>query len=396
MNIVYCVDIFPKISESFILNEIVELLKRGHNVHIFSIHKSEEDIMHEEITTYDILKRTHYFKLSSIARENLFKFAFYFTKFFFHNVFNSTFSKKKLIRNIKLAFFSVIIDRIGFDLIHAHFGFVGNYCLPMKEIINKPLLTSFYGFDAAINDGHVYTELFRNCKNITVLSNDMKNDLLKLGCPENKILIHHLGIDLNKFKYTERYINPIEKIHFLSIGRFVEKKGIIITIKAFYHLQLEYKNVELSIIGDGEMRYEIEELINNLEIQDKVTLLGLQSLEKVIIEIHRSHIFVLPSITAKSGDKEGTPTVLIEAQATGMPVISTYHAGIPEVVINNKTGYLVEERDSCSLYKKMKYMVEQPKIWNKLGKNGRKHIEENYNISNQVEKLEYIYKDMIK
>jgi len=79
-----------------------------------------------------------------------------------------------------------------------------------------------------------------------------------------------------------------------------------------------------------------------------------------------------------------------------MPVLSTYHAGIPEVVINGKTGYLVEEKNIDSLYEKMKYLVEQPKIWNKLGKNGRNHIKENYNISNQVEKLEYIYKDVIK
>ena len=395
MKIAYCTNFFPKISESFILNEIVELLERGHDIQIFSIRKPFEKIMHEEINTYTLLKRTHYFAISNIFKENMIKLCIFTIKNIITDMYHMRLSKKSLILDLKLAYFATIMSRIDIDLIHAHFGFIGNYGLRLKQLTNKPLITSFYGIDAAIADTNTYTELFRNCKIITVLSNDMKNDLVNLGCPENKIIIHHLGINLKKFSYSERYKGSIEKIHFLSVGRFVEKKGIMYTIKAFYYLQLEYNNIDLSIIGDGEMRHEIETLIHNLKIQDKVILLGSHSLGEVINEMHRSHIFVLPSITAKSGDKEGTPTVLMEAQATGIPVISTYHAGIPEVVINEKTGYLVEERDSCSLYKIMKYLVEQPGLWNKLGKNGRNHVKEKYNISNQVDKLEIIYKDMI-
>ena len=395
MKIAYCINIFPKISESFILNEIVELLERGHDIQIFSIRKPFEKIVHEEINTYNLLTRTHYFAISNIFKENMIKLCVFLIKNIITDIYHMRLSKKSLILDLKLAYFATIMSRIDIDLIHAHFGFIGNYGLRLKQLINKPLITSFYGIDAAIADTDTYTELFSICKIITVLSNDMKNDLLNLGCPEDKIIIHHLGINLKKFSYSERYKDSTEKIHFLSVGRFVEKKGMMYTIKAFYYLQLEYNNIELSIIGDGEMKHEIETLINNLEIQDKVILLGSHSLGEVINEMHKSHIFILPSITAKNGDKEGTPTVLMEAQATGIPVISTYHAGIPEIVINKKTGYLVEERDSCSLYKIMKYLVDQPRLWNKLGKNGRNHVKENYNISNQVDKLEFIYKDMI-
>jgi len=395
MKIAYCLNIFPKLSESFILNEIVDLVKRGHNVYIFSMNGPVEDIMHEEIIEYGLLEKTYYFNLKMLSYLKKIKLWF-FLKSIFNDILNFGISWRKIKLNLKLAYFATIMDKTGIDLIHAHFGNVGNHSLRLKYLLKKPLITSFYGIDAAIADHTTYLELFNTNGVITVLSNDMKNDLIKLGCPDEKILIHHLGVNMNKFSYIERNVKTSEKIKFLSIGRFVEKKGITYTIKAFSKLFIENKNIELRIIGDGGMRTEIEDLIRELGLQSEVLLLGSYPLNKVIDEMHRSHIFLLPSIIAENGDKEGTPTVLMEAQATGMPVISTYHAGIPEVVINGKTGCLVEVRNVISLYKEMKYLVEHPDLWIEFGKNGRKHIEHNYNISRQVKILENVYMDMIE
>ena len=392
MKIAYVLYAFPQLSESFILNEIVELLEKGHDVQIFSMREPMEGVMHEEVNEYHLLERTHYFRRNRIFVVNLFKVLKYFLKALFQDLYNLKISKKRLKQNLKLAYFATIMDENGVELIHAHFGDIGNYSIRLRLLLKRPLIVSFYGIDVAIADSTTYAELFKTENNITVLSNDMKNDLIRLGCSEKKIIIHHLGVDLNKFSYNERHVNPSEKIKFLCVGRFVEKKGIIYAIKAFSKLLLKHKNIELRIIGDGEMRKEIENQIYDLEIQNEVILLGSHPHSKVIEELHSSHIFILPSITAKNGDKEGTPTVLMEAQATGMPVISTYHAGIPEVVINDKTGYLVKEKDVNALYKRMDYLVKNPELWHELGKNGRKHIEEKYNISKQVAILEEIYK----
>ena len=108
-----------------------------------------------------------------------------------------------------------------------------------------------------------------------------------------------------------------------------------------------------------------------------------------------SHIFILPSITSANGDKEGIPNVLKEAQATGMPVISTYHAGIPELVLNGRSGYLVKERDTNGLSERLIHLIENPDLWFEFGKIGRKHVEEQFNLHKQIMKLEKIYKEMI-
>ena len=391
----YVLRFFPKLSQSFVMNEIVELIKRGYDVQIFSWYSSSETIVHEEIKEYRLLNRTHYFAIKQIFEKNSFKFLKYFVKAMMYSLAAKRISRSELKIDLKLAYFATIMEEKNIELIHAHFGGVGNYSIRLRQLLKKPLIVSFYGFDAAIADSTTYAELFKSENVITVLSNDMKKDLIKLGCSEKKLIIHPFGVNLNKFSYNERHMNPSEKIKFLCVGRFVEKKGIIYAIKAFSKLLLEHKNIELRIIGDGKMRKEIENLIYDLEIQNEVILLGSHPHSKVIEEMHSSHIFILPSITAGNGDKEGTPTVLMEAQATGMPVISTYHAGVPEVVIDGKTGYLVKEKDVNSLYKKMDYLVKHPELWNEIGKNGRKHIEEKYNISKQVAILEEIYKSLM-
>ncbi|MCX9085639.1 MAG: glycosyltransferase [Candidatus Methanoperedens sp.] len=396
MKIAYVIGIFPKLSETFILNEIIELLKRGHDVRIFSMFPpTVGEIQPEEVSEFKILERTYYFSMNKIFKVNIFNFLKYFFNGIVQDLYDSEISINKLLLGLEQAYFATIMKKNDIELIHAHFGGVGNFSLRLKKLLKKPLITSFYGHDASIADPTTYTKLFNTEGVITVLSNDMKQDLIRLGCPEDKIIIHHLGVDLNKFAYYERHIEPSGKIKFLCVGRLVEKKGIICAIKAFSRLFTENRNIELRIIGDGPMKKQIEDLIQDLGLQNEVFLLGPQPHSMVIREMHRSHIFVLPSISARNDDKEGTPTVLMEAQTSGMPVLSTYHAGIPEVVINGISGYLVKEKDINSLYEKMNYVTKHPELWSKLGKHGREHIEEKYNISKQVVILEEIYKIIV-
>jgi colanic acid/amylovoran biosynthesis glycosyltransferase len=126
-----------------------------------------------------------------------------------------------------------------------------------------------------------------------------------------------------------------------------------------------------------------------------VQLLGYQPHQCFLEELDRAHLFLAPSVTAGDGDTEGgAPTVLLEAQAAGLPVLATWHADIPEVVRDGETGFLVPERDSAALAEKLIYLAEHPELWPVLGAAGRRHMETNYNIRCETHKLENVYEEL--
>lgn len=220
----------------------------------------------------------------------------------------------------------------------------------------------------------------------------MKKKLIELGCPEDKIIVQHLGVDIKKFSFSPRKPPEDGNITILIAGGFREKKGIPYAIKAFTKVKESHPDIKLRILGDGPMRDQIESLITESGISDSVTLLGYQSHSVFLNEAENAHIFMLPSITAQDGDTEGgAPVAIIEAQASGLPVISSYHADIPEVVVDGTSALLAPEKDVETLAGHLEYLVEHPEVWERMGRAGRKHVEEEYDLMAQVEKLENIY-----
>lgn len=276
-------------------------------------------------------------------------------------------------------------------LIHAHFGPNGAGFTRFKKYLGVPMITSFYGYDikmAVMENPHLYDELFKTGEGFLVEGNNAKKELVRNGCAEEKIIINHLGINPKDFPYKKR--ENREKVRILMVARFEEKKGTPYLIKAFDKVHRERPKAELMITGDGSMRREIENLIKELGIP--VILTGIKPMDEVKKEIYEADIFAHPSITASNGDTEGgAPTILLNAQASGIPVISTMHADIPEEVINGKSGILVEEKDVEGLAEALLELIDNPKKRESFGKFGRKHVEENYNIIKQGKKLEEIY-----
>ena len=178
MKIAYFLRVFPKLSESFILNQIIELQDRGHDVQIFSMREPTEDIVHKEIKAHDLLSRTHYYNFNLKFNKQSIILLIFFIKLLIIDISNLKVSINKLKFNLKLAYFAAIMFTTGIELIHAHFGTIGNQCLQLKKILKKPLITSFYGIDAAVGDTTTYADLFSSNSIVTVLSNDMKKDLL--------------------------------------------------------------------------------------------------------------------------------------------------------------------------------------------------------------------------
>lgn len=294
-------------------------------------------------------------------------------------------------------YFAEIIKKENFVLLHALFGTDGLRALPYKKKFNIPLITDFRGNDATGIPSRrhgIYRHLFKDGDLFLVRCESMKKDLIVLGCPTEKILVHHSGIAIDKIECKKR--NNHEGItRILFVGRFTEKKGADIAIKSFADARKKHKNIELTMIGDGPEMSSLKNLITNMDLNNYVHLIGNQSHDRVIAEMLRSHIFLLPSMTARNGDKEGIPNALMEALATGMPVISTYHAGIPELITHGKSGYLVEEKNLTALSEALKYLIEHQELWALFGKNGRKQVEDEFNIYKQTDKLEEIYNKLI-
>lgn len=287
------------------------------------------------------------------------------------------------------------------DLIHARFGTLGAKLLGVKRKMGIPLLTSFHGCDVPSNSksrrkyGNNLERLFKEGDAFTVTSNDMKDILMKYGCPKDKIYVHHSGIDVDRFKFKKREMPKNKKIKILSVGRLVEKKGMDYLISAFNEIQKEYPKVQLRIAGEGSLRRKLKIKVRKLNLKGKIEFLGELSHDQVAKEMKEAHIFVLASTTSKSGNQEGIPNALKEAMASGLPVVSTKHAGIPELVKDGKSGYLVAERNSKELANRLLDLIKDPKKWEEMGKEGRDIVTESFNVKKQIKKLEDIYSKLI-
>ncbi len=306
----------------------------------------------------------------------------------------------KLFKSIP--YFQQKIKTVKPDLIHAHFGNIGFKALKLAVSNNIPLVTTFYGYDIGILGKQAkykkrYKKLFRYGALFLTEGNNMKKELEKLGCPAEKIKVYHLGVDVEKYNYKERIINYDEKARLLFAATLVEKKGLCYAIEAFAKVLKKYPNIEFRIIGEGPEQQNIDTLIDELKVRDKIKISGYVDYAELQNEMLDSHIFIQPSITSSDGNTEGgAPVSLIDAQATGMPIIATFHADIPEVVINNKAGLLSSEKNVDQLAENIIQMLDNKDKWKEYGEYGRNHIIKNYNVKKQGEVLGKIYDEVIE
>jgi colanic acid/amylovoran biosynthesis glycosyltransferase len=291
-----------------------------------------------------------------------------------------------------LGYAEKIIRKEGVEAIHAHFGPVGCEYLPVVSSLKIPLITSFYGFDLSNNNvikqwGKNYRKLFETGRQFLVEGPAMKKKLISIGCPKEKIAIQRIAIDLKQYKFKSYSPNSNRTVKILFIGRFVEKKGLEYAIRALAAIRKDF-TFEFRVIGVGELEKDLRLLACGLGITEEIKWLGIQPHSKVIEELHNCDIMLQPSVTAKNGDVEGgAPTIILEAQACGVPIISTYHADIP---------YITKEKDIKSLAENIAYLLKTPKLWPKMGKAGCEHVKKYHNIEKEVVVLEKLYRDTIK
>lgn len=288
------------------------------------------------------------------------------------------------------------------DILHCHFGHNGVFGAYLKRLgFAKKLVVTFHGHDvsAALQNTtskNIYRPVFEEADLILPVSEFWKKKLLDIGAPESRVFVHRVGIDVSQFSYRERVASS-RPLKIITTARFVEKKGLSYAIQAVAQVKKEHPNIKFDydIIGEGPLSEEIGCLVTSLEISDCVKLHGALPHGEVQKLLADADVFILPSIKASNGDQEGIPVSLMEAMASGMPVLSTLHSGIPELVDDGVSGYLVPERDVSALAQKIAYLAERPESWSKLGQAGRAKVEQDYNKEHQNNLLIGMYHNII-
>ncbi|USG63458.1 glycosyltransferase [Brevibacillus ruminantium] len=289
------------------------------------------------------------------------------------------------------------LKKQNFNCLHARFGPAGVELLPYAREAKLPLITSFHGFDVTkrVRESSVYRrqlkKLFQQGKAFTVVSNHMKKRLVKLGCPEGKITLIRSGIDLRKFPMLPQQAVNDDSFRLLSVGRLTEKKGMDTLIKAFAKVRREYPHAKLTIVGEGEEEKKLRQLIKKHRLTSSVKLRGAMPHREVQRELAECHLFAIACKTAKNGNQEGIPNVLMEAMASGRPVVSTYHAGIPELIEHGVTGYLVPEKSPGKLAAMIKRVLKEREKWPAVTARARAKVESNHDIEKQRARLEALY-----
>ena len=297
--------------------------------------------------------------------------------------------------------------RLRPDLVHSHFGSIGWQDHALAREAGAPQVVTFYGADVTYLPRRDprwrerYAGLFAGVGRVLCEGPHMARRVEGLGCPAGRIRVHHLGVSVGEIPCEPRTRRAEEPLRVLVAASFVEKKGIPDGIEALGRVAAETP-VELTLIGDAaadpRCRGQKEAILAALErtgLGTGARLLGYQPHRVFFEELRRAHVFLAPSRTASDGDTEGgAPVGIIEASASGMPVVSTTHCDIPEVIRHRKSGLLAEEGDVGGLARHLSWIAAHPERWSEMGRAGRRHVEAEFDARTQARRLAAIYEEL--
>ena len=416
MRVAFIVDRFPAVSQTFIFDQVTGLLDLGVEIEVFARYSGSEETADPDLEDHPVARSVSYFgaphgytrrlvtgiKIATrlaMARPSALLGAL--------NV--SRWGKKALsLEQLYLVDGFTRSGSLDFDIVHAHFGPSGNVALALGELLGLggKLVTSFYGHDVSqaawtgaaapppsppSPPSSPYAALFAAGDSFVALSEHMRGRLESIGCPPERIIKLPLCVDTEKFGFKPGAVPRGRPIVLLTVARLVEKKGVEYCLEAVARTMERLPDLVYRIAGDGPLRASLEARSRELGIAGKVSFLGAVEHAEVRRELDSADVFLLASVTAADGDQEGTPTVLLEAQAIGLPVISTLHAGIPEIVEDGAAGYLVPERDVDALTDALAKLLSAPERWAAMGHAGRRFVELNHEKRRIALKLEAEY-----
>ncbi len=362
MRIAVVVGAFPTVSETFVLSQVTGLLDRGHEVRIYATRSGRPAAIHDEILSYRLMDLVRYsawlpghhphrlvVALPIVAKELVRRRAGG-ARILSAARLGHSFSPLELLADA-----TAFRAHGSFDVVLCHHGHIGARVARLREagVVGGRLVTVFHGSDASAYVRRVgsrtYAHLFAAGDLFLPVSDNGRRRLIALGCPAERIAVHGMGVDCGRFAFVRRDRRGGEPLRLVTVARLVERKGIAHAIRAVATLASAGTNVEYTIVGDGPLSGVLLHLARELGVAERVRIVGSLSHGAVAAILARSHVMVAPSVTASDGDVEGIPVAMIEAMASGVPVVSTEHSGIPELITDGATGYLVPEGDSTAL-----------------------------------------------
>ncbi|HDQ0455781.1 TPA: colanic acid biosynthesis glycosyltransferase WcaL [Escherichia coli] len=355
---------FPLSSETFVLNQITAFIDMGFEVEIVALQKGDTQNTHAAWTKYNLAARTRWLQdepqgkvwklrhrasqtLRGIHRKNTWQ----------------ALNLKRYGAESRNLILSAICGQVATpfhsDVFIAHFGPAGVTAAKLRElgVIRGKIATIFHGIDISSREvlNHYtpeYQQLFRRGDLMLPISDLWAGRLQKMGCPREKIAVSRMGVDMTRF--SPRPVKaPATPLEIISVARLTEKKGLHVAIEACRQLKEQGMAFRYRILGIGPWERRLRTLIEQYQLEDVVEMPGFKPSHEVKAMLDDADVFLLPSVTGADGDMEGIPVALMEAMAVGIPVISTLHSGIPELVEADKSGWLVPENDARALAQRL-------------------------------------------
>jgi len=405
LNVTFLTSTFPELSEQFIINQVVGLIDAGVEVTVISLHDPVQAMLNPEFDEYDLGGRTQSLSIPRDFKLRLLKAVPKFIRLLFTDFRRLLLALRagqynRAVFSLKTIYVLDAFRNTMVPLLHCHFGPNGVVGVFMKDAgIAQSLVTTFHGSDInsyPLRHGReVYTRLFEAADLITVNTTFTGEKAAGYGADWNRIEILPVGLRCRDYPHLKKDFDFTQSPVVLTVARLEEKKGIEYALRAMAAVVREYPRAEYHIVGSGSLGRELKKLTEELGLAGNVTFHGFCNRAR-IFELYRiASVFILPSVTAASGDMEGQGLVLQEAQAVGLPVISTLHNGIPDGVIDGKSGFLVPERDVEALSDKIKFLTDKPDVAANMGMTGREFVCGKYDIPLLTEKTIQIYEKVM-
>jgi len=398
MNIAFIVDDFPSISQTFVLNQITGLIERGHQVDVYAHEINAGAQQHPDVRRYRLLDRTQRLSCPLNHWTRVVRAADLCARRWRGNP-RAVLGALNVFRygrgalSLTLLFHSAPFFR-HYDIVHCQFGHNGQFGAALKRLgLQKKLVVTFHGYDiraAVSSGGALYGELWHEADCLIAISKYNHDHLLRFGGDPEKIVYHPVGIDCRRFGYRTPVDNGRTSIRLLSVARLVPEKGLEFGLRAMRILMSERPEqaAQYDIIGDGPLRHRLHQLIGELGLSSQVRLLGAKSQDEVIQELRRADILVAPSLA------EALPVSLMEAHAVGLPVVATRVGSVDQIVQEGRSGFLVPPGDAAALGRPLTDLIRQPQKRAAMGRHGRRHVEQHYDIERLNDRLVGIYEQV--
>ena len=303
----------------------------------------------------------------------------------------------RLYRKIYHYFLKSFLKSHQIDAFLANYGPLGSNIYTACLELGIPYSIVFLGFDA--NEKKTldsyrtdYAAMLPKAQAVIVVAASMRANLEAIAGPLSNIHVIPCGVDVATFKPAGK---KSDRLTFISVARFAEKKGPIHSLRAFQIVCQQFPEAHLQMVGDGPMWEEAKAFVREHQLAANVTFLGALSQAEYLPYVQAAHVFIQHSIITKAGDSEGTPVAILEAAACGLPTVSTRHAGIPDAVLEGETGLLTDEHDIQGMAEACIFLASHETTREKMGVSARKHIETNYDVVKLSQKIKSLLKFVV-